>query len=87
MTNRIRLDDLTDDALDALYDNATRGWRRGDRWKERALEAEAALARVYEWADELDETARRVHPDAVHPVAAGLRHRINYDPIKESTRR
>ncbi|MGW0347586.1 hypothetical protein ACWDX8_13390 [Streptomyces anthocyanicus] len=37
---------ITDDALDALYENATEGWRRGDRWKERALAAEAAIERA-----------------------------------------
>lgn len=31
---------ITDDTLDALYENATEGWRRGDRWKERAVAAE-----------------------------------------------
>ncbi|WP_046505939.1 hypothetical protein [Streptomyces odonnellii] len=29
-------DSITDDALDQLYENATRGWRRGDRWKAKA---------------------------------------------------
>ncbi|MFF8879623.1 hypothetical protein [Streptomyces flaveolus] len=38
--------DITDDALDALYANANEGWRRGDRWKERALAAEAAIERA-----------------------------------------
>lgn len=37
---------ITDEALDALYANANEGWRRGDRWKERALAAEAAIASV-----------------------------------------
>lgn len=39
-------DSITDDALDELYANANRGWRRGDEWKERALKAEAAIARA-----------------------------------------
>ncbi len=26
-------DSITDDALDALYANASKGWRRGDEWK------------------------------------------------------
>lgn len=39
---------ITDDTLDRLYDNASRGWRRGDRWKRRAEEAEAATARARE---------------------------------------
>jgi len=37
---------ITDDALDALYETATRGWRRGDRWKEQAIAAEAARDEV-----------------------------------------
>ncbi|MDX3405548.1 hypothetical protein PV708_04820 [Streptomyces sp. ME02-6977A] len=37
---------ITDDALDALYGNASKGWRRGDRWKKRALAAEAAVERA-----------------------------------------
>lgn len=78
-------DTITDDALDELYENANRGWRRGDEWKARAEQAEAAVIRAYEWADELDEVARRVHPEAVHPVAAGLRLRIDYDPRKEQS--
>lgn len=45
-------DSITDDALDDLYDNASRGWRRGDEWKKRALAAEAAVKRA-------DRLARR----------------------------
>ncbi|MEV8031410.1 hypothetical protein [Streptomyces sp. NPDC086182] len=37
---------ITDDELDELYDNASRGWRRGDDWKQRALAAEAAVERA-----------------------------------------
>jgi hypothetical protein len=37
---------ITDDALDALYENANRGWRRGDEWKRRAEQAEAAIKRA-----------------------------------------
>lgn len=43
---------ITDDELDALYDNASQGWRRGDEWKKRALAAEAAVKRA-------DRLARR----------------------------
>ena len=39
-------DTITDDALDALYENASRGWRRGDDWKQKATEARTALAAV-----------------------------------------
>lgn len=45
-TRRHTASTITDDALDALYENASRGWRRGDRWKKRALQAEAGLKRV-----------------------------------------
>lgn len=45
-------DSITDDALDKLYQNANRGWRRGDEWKKRALAAEAAVKRA-------DRLARR----------------------------
>lgn len=34
-------DSITDDALDALYENANRAWRRGDDWKAKAIEMEA----------------------------------------------
>ncbi|MEU0041037.1 hypothetical protein [Streptomyces sp. NPDC006333] len=43
---RYTADTITDDALDALYDNASKGWRRGDDWKKRALAAEAAVQRA-----------------------------------------
>lgn len=54
MTGRRRhtADSITDDDLDALYGNASEGWRRGDRWKKRALAAEAAVQRA-------DRLARR----------------------------
>lgn len=71
-------DSITDDALDALYENATRGWRRGDEWKARAEQAEAALKRLTEWCDQLDRGLRELLKDrtAVHPVAAHVRHRL-----------
>lgn len=43
---RYTADTINDDALDQLYENAGEGWRRGDRWKARALEAEAAVERA-----------------------------------------
>ena len=52
---------ITDDALDALYVNASEGWRRGDRWKERALAAEAAVERAEQLAARW-RTARPGHP-------------------------
>ncbi|RMB81299.1 hypothetical protein [Streptomyces shenzhenensis] len=45
-TARYTADSITDDSLDELYENANRGWRRGDEWKERALKAEAAVKRA-----------------------------------------
>ncbi|MGA5605946.1 hypothetical protein ACPCUF_33855 [Streptomyces griseoincarnatus] len=78
---------VTDDALDALYENANEGWRRGDRWKERALAAEAALARLTAWCDQLDATARKLtrDPAAEHPVAANVRHQLA-EPKENSTK-
>lgn len=69
---------ITDEALDALYENANRGWRRGDKWKARAEKAEAAIARLTAWCDELDEYSRVVLKDesAKHPVAGNIRHRL-----------
>lgn len=43
---RYTADSITDDALDELYENASKGWRRGDEWKKRALAAEAAIERA-----------------------------------------
>ncbi|MFD4259979.1 hypothetical protein ACFWR9_20760 [Streptomyces sp. NPDC058534] len=43
---RYTASDITDDALDALYENANEGWRRGDCWKDRAEQAQAAVARA-----------------------------------------
>lgn len=70
---------ITDKALDELYENANRAWRRGDGWKERAEKAEAAIERLTRWCDQLDEGARKLanEPTAVHPVAANVRHQIN----------
>lgn len=34
---------ITDRALTGLYENASRGWRRGDAWKDRATTAQASL--------------------------------------------
>ncbi|MFF9215590.1 hypothetical protein [Streptomyces viridosporus] len=66
MITRRSVNEITSDELDALYGRVER--------------AEAALARAHEWADELDEVARRIHPEAAHPAAAGLRIRMDYDP-------
>ncbi|MDQ0933779.1 hypothetical protein [Streptomyces turgidiscabies] len=69
---------INDNDLDALYANANRGWRRGDRWKDRAIKAEAALERLTRWCDQLDEGTQRLtgEPTAVHPVAANVRHQL-----------
>ncbi|NUS74902.1 MAG: hypothetical protein HOV70_01710 [Streptomyces sp.] len=76
---------ITDKALDDLYKNANKGWRRGDGWKERALKAEAALTRLTAWCNALDESTRRLtgEPSAVHPVAANVRHQLA-DPQENS---
>jgi hypothetical protein len=75
---RYTADTITDDALDALYENANRGWRRGDEWKARAEKAEGAIARLTAWCDELDEGLRTRVRDhtAEHPVAAFVRARL-----------
>ena len=47
------------------------------RWAARAREAEAAVERVTAWCDRLDQIARdHGSPDAVHPVAAHVRHHL-----------
>jgi hypothetical protein len=46
MNKRHTASSITDDDLDALYENASKGWRRGDEWKKRALAAEAAVERA-----------------------------------------
>ena len=40
---RYTADTINDDALDELYANPSKGWRRGDEWKKRALAAWAAI--------------------------------------------
>lgn len=90
---------INDDALDELYANASKGWRRGDIWKQKAKEierdrdihcaeleqAQAAIKRVLAWCDQLDANARELtqDPTAEHPVAANVRHQLA-EP-KEST--
>lgn len=75
---RYTASDIDDDALDALYENANRGWRRGDEWKAKALTAEAAIARLTAWGDQLDDGVREMtkEPTAEHPVAAHIRARL-----------
>lgn len=83
---RYTADSITDDALDELYDNANRGWRRGDEWKARAEKAEAALERLTKWCDQLDQGLRERlrDPAAEHPVAAHVRHRLT-EPKENGT--
>ncbi|MFF7310533.1 hypothetical protein [Streptomyces sp. NPDC008137] len=68
---RYTADTITDDALDELYENASRGWRRGDEWKDRARKAERALERVealaYRW-----ETALPVDEPYARSLRAAL---------------
>jgi len=82
---RYTADTINDDALDALYENANKGWRRGDIWKAKAFEIEAArdravaaIERLTAWCDELDAETRQLckDPSAVHPVAANIRARL-----------
>ncbi|WP_069885256.1 hypothetical protein [Streptomyces luteocolor] len=49
---------ITDAALEALYENANEGWRRGDRWKERALQAEEQREQLLAELGGRDEEAR-----------------------------
>lgn len=60
---------ITDDALDALYDNANRGWRRGDEWKQRALAAEAALTNVLYVAEVIEANGVKWAADSVRRAA------------------
>lgn len=53
---------ITDDALDELYDNASKGWRRGDIWKAKAIEIEAdrdSAAAAIERVRELHQPMQR----------------------------
>ncbi|MGW1595279.1 hypothetical protein [Streptomyces sp. NPDC002343] len=78
---RYTADTINDDALDELYENANRGWRRGDAWKARALKAEAAIERAKALADRW-QTARPGHPH--HGFAVVLREALA-DPEETST--
>ncbi|MEU5077077.1 hypothetical protein AB0G76_36845 [Streptomyces asoensis] len=84
---RYTADSITDDALDELYANASKGWRRGDIWKAKAVEIEAdrdrllaTIARLTAWCDELDALAQGLSKDQdsgiVHPVAANIRAKL-----------
>ncbi|MGV2914467.1 hypothetical protein [Streptomyces alfalfae] len=62
---------ITDDALDALYENANEGWRRGDRWKKRARAAEEEYQHLLAELGGRDEEARElVAPGALTPHQA-----------------
>lgn len=56
---------ITDDALDALYANANEGWRRGDRWKERAQAAEATLLEVLAVAEVIEANGVKWAADSI----------------------
>ncbi|MFD6432846.1 hypothetical protein [Streptomyces venezuelae] len=49
---------ITDDQLDALYENANEGWRRGDRWKARARAAEEEYQHLLAELGGRDDEAR-----------------------------
>lgn len=55
---RYTADSITDDALDALYANASKGWRRGDIWKAKAVEIEADRDQLLAELGGRDEEAR-----------------------------
>lgn len=69
MTKRHTASTITDDALDALYENASRGWRRGDRWKARAEAAEAALHQVLGVAEVIEANGVKWAADSVRRAA------------------
>lgn len=83
---RYTASNIDDDALDALYENATRGWRRGDEWKAKALTTEAAITRLTDWCEQLDQGVREMtkEPTAEHPVAAHIRARLA-EPKEQSS--
>lgn len=62
-------DSITDNALDQLYANANRGWRRGDRWKKKATTAQAATAEVLRivarWYEDVNDGLGRDASDLV----------------------
>lgn len=69
MTRRHTASTITDDALDALYENASKGWRRGDRWKARAEAAEAALRQVLGVAEVIEANGVKWAADSVRRAA------------------
>jgi hypothetical protein len=62
---------ITDDALDQLYANASKGWRRGDEWKGRATAAEAALRLVLAVAEVIEANGVKWAADSVRRAAGG----------------
>lgn len=69
MTKRHTVSTITDDDLDALYENANRGWRRGDEWKARAEAAEAALRQVLGVAEVIEANGIKWAADSVRRAA------------------
>ncbi|MFC8124679.1 hypothetical protein [Streptomyces sp. NPDC057302] len=55
---RYTASNIDDDALDALYENASKAWRRGDRWKKRAVEAEKEHEQLLAELGSRDDEAR-----------------------------
>ncbi|MEU1805863.1 hypothetical protein [Streptomyces sp. NPDC019937] len=56
--SRHTADTITDDALDELYNNTSRAWRRGDRWKVKALEVRAERDQLLAELGGRDDEAR-----------------------------
>lgn len=69
MTKRHTADSITDAALDELYENANKGWRRGDEWKARAEAAEAALDRVIYTAEVIEANGIKWAADSIRRAA------------------
>jgi hypothetical protein len=60
---------ITDDALDELYENASKGWRRGDEWKRRAEQAEEALRMVVYVAEVIEANGIKWAADSIRRAA------------------
>ncbi|MGW6557942.1 hypothetical protein [Streptomyces hydrogenans] len=89
MSDRPRLDQLTDDMLDQLYaelwhlrlDKEGAGLalqaavRKTEEERRRAEKAEAAIARVRNWCDQLDTRTCELtgDPASTNPIAQGIR--------------
>jgi hypothetical protein len=69
MSKRHTASTINDDDLDELYENASRGWRRGDEWKRRAEKAEEALRMVAYVAEVIEANGIKWAADSVRRAA------------------